>query len=80
MASAERRNQLVKAMRWFRARHPEYSRVAVVNHGWHGHAVIADYRSERLCVARVCEVLEQFAKHEASQCPDQHMCRHGIDG
>ncbi len=67
MTPAERRQQLVKAMRWFREQHPEYSRIRVVDHGWHGRAVFADYRSERLCVARVCEVLEQFAKHEAER-------------
>lgn len=79
MKAANNRTQIVKAMRWFRRQHPEYDRVAVVQHGWYGHAVMADYRSERICVARVCEVLEQYAEHEASQCPDQHTCRHGVD-
>lgn len=74
------RTQLVKAMRWFRAKHPEYSRVKVIKHGWHGHAVFAEYRSEYCCVATVHDVLTQFSSHAEKDCPDAHTCRHGING
>lgn len=61
------RQLLVTAMRWFRQRHPEYKRVQVVKHGWYGHAVMADFRHERTCVATVHEVLTQYGERDAHE-------------
>ena len=79
---SNQRATLVKAMRWWRAKHPEYTRVRVVRHGWHGHAVFGERFHEDCCLATVHDVLTEYAAAmncQQGDCPDAHLCRHGID-
>jgi hypothetical protein len=75
------RATLVKAMKWWRSQHPEYNRVRVIRHGWHGHAVFGELFHEDGCLATVHEVLTEYAaamKCQSGDCPDAHTCRHRI--